>query len=103
MLPIFGIDLGISDRFFRGEECGEFAYQSSQNHLFEPNDQLTPLGLRDPFWRGTTAALPDFYIGANAAVRGMTVPTRDTHQDRTSFSRLELISPEKSRATVKNE
>ncbi len=39
--------------------------------------------------------LPDFYIGAHAAVRGMSLLTRDTRY-QTYFPRLDLISPQKS-------
>jgi predicted nucleic acid-binding protein len=38
--------------------------------------------------------LPDFYIGAHAAVRGMALLTRDPRRYRTCFPRLRLIGPE---------
>ena len=41
------------------------------------------------------APLPDFYIGAHAAVRGMTVLTRDARRYKTYFPKLDLIAPKR--------
>ena len=37
--------------------------------------------------------LPDFYIGAHAAIQGIALLTRDTNRYKTWFPKLTLISP----------
>ncbi len=42
---------------------------------------------------GRTGVLPDFFIGAHAAVSDMTLLTRDAGRYRTYFPKVKLISP----------
>lgn len=40
-----------------------------------------------------TSPLPDFYIGAHAAIAGMALLTRDAKRYRTYYPNLEIVSP----------
>ena len=40
--------------------------------------------------------LPDFFIGAHAAIAGMALLTRDVSRYRTYFQKLKLISPDRA-------
>ena len=40
-----------------------------------------------------TSPLPDFYVGAHAAIEGMSLLTRDAKRYRTYFPTLDLICP----------
>jgi len=43
-----------------------------------------------------TGVLPDFFIGAHAAVEGIPLLTRDTQRYRTYFPTVRLISPDET-------
>jgi predicted nucleic acid-binding protein len=71
-----------SDRFTREQLPWEAAFLAAKSYLAyrrRGGDRRSPL--------------PDFYIGAHAAVRGMTLLTRDAARYRTYYPTLPLISP----------
>jgi predicted nucleic acid-binding protein len=43
--------------------------------------------------RPRTAPLPDFYVGAHAAIRHLAVLTRDAARYRTYFRTVEVLAP----------
>jgi predicted nucleic acid-binding protein len=87
----------VSVHFARIEELDEA--------LPEPTIQRLPLPWEAAFLAGRCfleyrrrrgarrSPLPDFYIGAHAAVSGMTLLTRDAGRYRTYFPKLDLIAP----------
>lgn len=65
-----------------------------------PREALFLAGKAFLAYRRTTGArktgvLPDFFIGAHAAVADIPLLTRDMRRYRTYFPRLELISPDR--------
>lgn len=44
---------------------------------------------------GRPSVLPDFFVGAHAAVEGMSLITRDASRYRTYFPRLNVIAPDR--------
>jgi predicted nucleic acid-binding protein len=65
-----------------------------------PREALFLAGKAFLAYRRTTGArktgvLPDFFIGAHAAVAGIPLLTRDTRRYRNYFPKLELISPDR--------
>ncbi len=50
---------------------------------------------------GRRSPLPDFFVGAHAAVEGMRVLTRDPARYRTYFPRLDLIAPGREPPTAR--
>lgn len=45
-----------------------------------------------------TSPLPDFYIGAHAAVEGFRLLTRDPRRYRACFPRLEILAPRRTKS-----
>jgi predicted nucleic acid-binding protein len=77
------LDAAVPDGFFRRKhlpwEAGFLAGKCFLRYRREGGKRLAPL--------------PDFYIGAHAAIAGLTLLTRDARRYRTYFPRLTLIAP----------
>jgi predicted nucleic acid-binding protein len=87
----------ISIGFRRIEELDEMLSHGSFAHLPMPREALFLAGKVFLGYRrsgGTrTSPLPDFFIGAHAAVSGYPLLTRDRARYRTYFPTLTLIAP----------
>jgi predicted nucleic acid-binding protein len=87
----------ISIGFRRIEELDEMLSHGSFAHLPMPREALFLAGKVFLDYRrsgGTrTSPLPDFFIGAHAAVSGYLLLTRDRARYRTYFPTLTLIAP----------
>ncbi len=87
----------VSIRFARIEELNEVLPEDIFERLPLPYEAAFLAGKCFVEYRkrgGTkNSTLPDFFIGAHAAVERMTLVTRDASRYRTYFPRLHVISP----------
>jgi predicted nucleic acid-binding protein len=87
----------LSIAFERIEELESFVSGTSLNVEPIPREALFLAGKVFLDYRrreGTKqGVLPDFYIGAHAAVSGLTILTRDVRRFRSYFPTVELITP----------
>ena len=87
----------VSIRFARIEDLEETLPESDFRRLPLPWEAAFLAGKCFVRYRRSRGArrspLPDFYIGAHAAVESMPLLTRDATRYRTYFPSLELISP----------
>lgn len=94
--PIIYAELSIG--FARIEELEEAISRAGFEMLALPKEALFLAG--KVFWRyrqsgGTKSLpLPDFFIGAHAAVLNMPLMTRDARRYQTYFPTLHLVTPE---------
>jgi predicted nucleic acid-binding protein len=88
----------VSVRFATVEELEAFLPVDSFEREALPFDAAFLAGKAFAIYkkRGGTkrAPLPDFYIGAHAAVRGYRLLTRDTARFKTYFPKLDVIGPD---------
>jgi predicted nucleic acid-binding protein len=88
----------LSTRYDRIELLDEFVAVAGLEMLELPRPALFLAGKAFAQYRksgGTrTGVLPDFFIGAHAAISGLPLLTRDEGRYRTYFPKLALITPE---------
>ena len=87
----------VSVRFTRIEDLDEVLPQSTFERQSLPYEAAFLAGKVHLAYRRRggekRSPLPDFFIGAHAAVAGYPLLTRDTERYRTFFPRLRLIAP----------
>lgn len=87
----------LSVRFARVEDVDGFVEAAGLTHQALPRAALFLAAKAFQKYRaagGTrTGVLPDFFIGAHAAIAGLTLLTRDAQRYRRYFPQLRLIAP----------
>ena len=90
----------VSVRFSRIEDVEEALPRSDYGRLAVPWESAFLAGKAFVDYRrnrGTrSSTLPDFFIGAHAAVAGLRLLTRDAARYRTYFPAVQLTSPDKT-------
>jgi hypothetical protein len=93
----------LSVRYGRIEDLDEFVERAGLRREAMPAAALFLAGKAFLAYRqaggSRTGVLPDFFIGAHAAVQGVPLLTRDVARCRTYFPTVALIEPETERAT----
>ena len=88
----------VSVGFHRIEDLESAIHQGGFQMLELPKEALFLAGKAFLQYRRSTGVkrspLPDFFVGAQAAVLGMSLITRDTSRYRTYFPSIDLICPE---------
>ena len=87
----------VSTRYSRIEELDEILPREAVDREPIPYEAAFLAGKTFVAYRrrggARTSTLPDFFIGAHAAIAGYSVLTRDASRYRTYFPSLELIAP----------
>ena len=93
----------LSVRYDAKEDLDTFIIEAGLKHEPVPNSALFLAGKVFQKYRKSrgvrTGVLPDFFIGAHAAVLELPLLTRDTGRYRTYFSTVDLVAPENRKPT----